>query len=309
MPVARPRRRSPLAIAVVVVLALSACSDAEAPKADPSSPTTSDRPAPAAVAPVEVTVVDAGAAPRRVVTLDVEKGHTETSTLELTSTTSVDLMSSPPITVPMTIPFTSTVAAVGDDEVTVDVLYGKATVKGGGLQKDVLDQARKALGYLEGVTARVVYDPSGTVKSRDLEVGDDAPDLVARILEDVVSQGFALAVVFPTVEIGLGASWKVASDISIGGSKVSVASTYRLTELTDAGYTIAIQATQVTEPGDTLAGKVIDGGSTSTGTVRGQTGLLGPAAASSATKGDTTVEVGGQRVRTTFDVTLRATTK
>ncbi len=308
MPVARPRRLS-LAIAVVAVLVLSACNDAESPKADPSSLTTATSAAPAAVAPAVVTLVEAGAAPRRVVALDVETGHTESSTLELTSTTAVDFMSSPPITVPMTIPFTSTVADVTDDEVTVEVLYGKATVKGGGLRKDVLDQARKALGYLDGVTARVVYDRSGTVTSRDVEVGDDAPDLVGRILEDVVSQGSALAVAFPTDEIGVGARWKVASDISIGGSKVSVVSTYQLTDLTDAGHTVTVQATQVTEPGDTLAGKVIEGGSTSTGTVRGQTGLLGPAVATSSTKGDTIVEVGGQRVTTTFEVTLRATTR
>ncbi|MFW6869310.1 hypothetical protein ACOACQ_18115 [Nocardioides sp. CPCC 206347] len=308
MPVARPRRLS-LAVAVVAVLALSACNDAESPSADPSAPTTATGDAPAPVAPAVVTLVEPGAAPRRVVALDVEEGHMETSTLELTSTTSVDFMSSPPITVPMTIPFTSTVADVTDDGVTVEVVYGKATVAGGGLRKDALDQARKALGYLDGVTARVGYDRSGAVTSRDVEVGDDAPDVVGRILEDVVSQGSALAVAFPTEEIGVGARWKVASAISVGGSKVGVVSTYRLTELTDAGYAVSVRATQVTEPGDTLAGKVIEGSSTSTGTVRGQTGLLGPAVARSSTEGDTTVEVGGQRVRTTFEVTLRATTQ
>ncbi|KRA32575.1 MULTISPECIES: DUF6263 family protein [unclassified Nocardioides] len=310
MPVARPLLCRSLAAVVVAVLALSGCNDAETPKAEPSGPTTAATAAtPSAVAPAVVTLVDAGASPRRVVELDVEKGHTESSTLELTSTTAVDLMSSPAITVPMTIPFTTTVADVTDDEVAVDVRYDKATVTGGGLQKDVLDQARKTVGYLEGVTARVVLNRSGTVVSRDVELGDAAPDLVGRILEDVVSQGFALAVAFPTEEIGVGARWTVASDLSIGGVRASVTSTYELSELTDTGYSVTVRATQVTQPGDTLAGKVIDGRSTSTGTVRGQAGLLGPVEARTSTQGSSTVEVGGQQVKTTFDITLRASTR
>lgn len=325
MPVARPalRRSSSLAVAVVAALALAACSDADEPGAAPSSspsvgslagesgdaPSSDPSDPVGEVRPAEVDLLEAGDAPRRVVELDLEEGHTETTTLELTTTTEVDLLSSPAFTVPMTIPFTTTVAEVTDDEITVDVTYGAATVAGGGLQKALLEQARTALGHLEGLTTRVVLDPSGTVRSREVEVGEDAPDLVGRILEDVVAQGFALTVPFPTEEIGVGARWRVASDISIGGTGATVESTYELTELTDDGYTVAVRSTQTAVPGDTVAGKVVDGSSTATGSVRGRVDLLSPVEATSSGKGDTTVEVGGQRVTTTFEIRLRATTR
>lgn len=331
MPVVRPalRRSSSLAVAVVAVLALSACSDADEPGADPapgptagssagetvdaspSGPSGPSGPSDPSgqVQPAEVDLLDAGEALRRAVEFDVEEGHTETTTLELTTTTEVDFMSSPAFTVPMTIPFTTTVADVTDDEITVDVTYGAATVTGGGLQKALLEQARTALGHLEGLTTRVVLDPSGAVRSREVEVGEDAPDLVGRILEDVVAQGFALTVPFPAEEIGVGARWRVASAISIGGTGATVESTYELTELTDDGYTVAVRSTQTAVPGDTVAGKVVDGSSTATGSVRGRVDLLSPVEATSSGEGDTTVEIGGQRVTTTFEIRLRATTR
>lgn len=311
MSVARPLRRRSHVLVVVLAAALaaSACNEAETPKADPPS---SSSPAPDDTEVeklAEVTLVDAGAAPRRVVGLTVEKGHTESSTIELTSTTEVDFMSAPPTTVPMTVPFTTTVVDATDAEVTTEVAYGRATVTGGGLDKASLAQVRKALAHLDGVTMRVVQDRTGRVLSRTTDTGDEAADLVERILEDVIGLGFVLAVPFPTEEIGVGARWKVASEVGIGGTRGSVASSYELTALTDGGYTVEAVSTQTAEPGDTLAGKVIDGRSTATGTARGRTGGLGPVLATSSSKGSTTVEIGGQRVRTTFQVELRAATR
>ncbi|WP_182376656.1 hypothetical protein [Nocardioides sp. WS12] len=305
MPVARPRRS--LVIGVVAVLALAACSDADEPKAEPSATATSAVAAP--VVPAVVTLVDAGVAPRRVVALDVEKGHSETSTLALTSTTDDDFLSSEPTTVPMAIPFTTTIVDVSDEEVVTDVVYGKATISGGGLDEASLTQARQALANLEGVTMRVVHDRTGRVVSRETDPGDKAADLVARILEDVIGLGFVLAVPLPAEEVGVGAQWKVASEIGTSGRRAKVVSTYELTELTDGGYAIEVASTQTAEPGDTPAGKIIDGISTATGVVRGKSGLLGPIRATSSSKGSTTVEVGGQRVTTTFDVALDATTR
>lgn len=312
------RHRSRLAALAVAALVLTGCSDADSPKADPPSSASNSSSAssasgkgvatPSAQA-ATVTLIDAGAAPRRTATLDVEEGHTETSTVDLVTTTSIDFMSSGPITLPMRIPFTSTVSDVSDDEVGVDIRYGKATIADDStLQKALVEQARTALGYLDGATAHVVQGPSGAVLSSEVDLGDDAPDLVGRILEDLAAQGFALTVPFPTEPVGVGARWRVESDLSIGGSGASLESTYELTGLTDQGYRVAVTATQTAVPGDTLAGKVIDGSSTSTGTVRGRTGLVGPLRATSTGAGETTVEVGGQRVTTTFEIELAART-
>lgn len=224
MPVARPLLRRSLAAVVVAVLALSGCNDAESPKADPSSPTTASSTAAVPVVPATVTLVDPGTVPRRVVAIAVEEGHSESSTVQMTSRTTSDFMSSsspPPLTLVMTIPLTTTVAEVTAGEITVDVRYGRATVSDGGtgVRKDMLDQATQAVRYVEGVTAREIYTTSGTLVERAVAVGEEAPDFVQRILDDVVAQGFALNVSLPTEEIGVGARWKVDSEITVGGGK------------------------------------------------------------------------------------------
>ncbi|MCX6399368.1 MAG: DUF6263 family protein [Propionibacteriales bacterium] len=306
MSVVRRRSRA-VAVAFVVALGVAGCND-EAPRADPPTrETTSAVPEPGQ--PASVSLIDAGAEPRRVVELEVLEGHTESSMLALTTTTDVDAEGARPITVPMTIPFTTTVAEATDDRVTVEVRYGKASVKGGGLTKDELARARKSVGYLEGVTVSVSHDRSGRVLRRDVSPGDEAPDLVSRLLDDVFAKDYLLAVPFPTDEVGVGARWEVASTISVGGSTATIDSTYELTELTDAGYTVTVTSTQTDVPDDTLAGRVVEGSSTATGTVRGRTGGVGPVEAVGEANGSSTVEVGGQTVTTTYAVTVGATTR
>lgn len=319
-PTSRPHRRTAAAgVALLAGLALAACSEDTAPdqgsrpvdggsSATGSGPsdTASDAPS-AAPATTEVELLSAGTGPRRVIELDVEDGHTEETVVELETTTEVGLPE--PLTIPVTMPFSTTVTGADDDGVTADVVYGKASVDIAGLPAAAEPMLTQALALVEGTTARVDYARNGTLRSSELELGAEAPDLVGRLLDNIASQGFALAVPFPDEEVGVGARWRVVTTMDVGGNATTVTSTYDLTEVDESGYTVTVTSENETEPGDTVAGKVLAGSSSASGTITGRTGFLAPVRVESELSGTSAVEVGGQRVESSFAVVMDLTTR
>lgn len=327
-PTGRPHRRTAAAaLALLAGLTLAGCSDDAEPDkgsrpvdtaasatgsgtgsgaaSDAASGTSS-----AAPATSEVELLSAGTGPRRVIELDVEDGHTEETTVELETTTEIGLPE--PLTIPVTMPFSTTVTGSDDDGVTADVVYGKASVDIAGLPAAAEPMLRQALALVEGTTARVDYARNGTLRSSELELGAEAPDLVARLLDNIASQGFALAVPFPDEEVGVGARWRVVTTTDVGGqiaTGTTVTSTYDLTELDASGYTVTVTSEHETEPGDTVAGKVLGGSSTASGTITGRTGFVAPVRVESELSGASTVEVGGQRVESSYSVLMDLVTR
>jgi len=318
----RPDRAAALAVATVAVLALAACgSDDGEPKqgsrpvggtSSSSASEASDPPsASAAGSTPEVRVLDTGAAPRRLLQLEVEDGHVETSTLRMTTTVSADVMSVPPITMPMEMPFTTTVTDVSGEQLTVESSYGAVSIPAGrGLDAASREQVLKAAGALEGVTIRTVLDRSARTVSSEVEGADgDGSQVVGRLLDDIASQSNNLSILFPEEEVGVGARWRADSTITIGGITFDMTSTFELTGLTDDGYTVGVSVRQEPRPGTVTGGEVVDGSTTVTGTSEGRDGLVGPSRGTSKGHGSVTMKVGGQRVTTTFDMTMRLTNR
>lgn len=318
----RPRRTSALAVAAVAVLALAGCGSDDAepkqgsrPLGDPSSSAAGTATDPSSATGTghtpEVRVLDAGAAPRRLLRLEVEEGHVETSTLRMTTTTSADILSAPPITVPMEMRVTTTVTDVSDDRFTVESSYGEVAIPAGsGLDAASREQILEAAGALEGVTIRTVLDTSARTVSSEVEGADgDGSQVVRRLLDDLAAQSNNLSILLPEEEVGVGARWRTGSTLTIGGITFDMTSAYELTGLTDDGYTVSVSVRQEPRPGTVTGGEVIDGGTTVTGTSEGRDGLVLPSRGTSTGHGTVTMEVGGQRVTTTFDMTMRLTTR
>ncbi|NGZ99570.1 hypothetical protein G5V59_01990 [Nocardioides sp. W3-2-3] len=67
---------------------------------------------------------------------------------------------------------------------------------------------------------------------------------------------------------------------------------------------------QRTHPGTAAGGgSIVKGSATGTGTLTGRSGFVMPVSSESSLEGSSVVEVGGQRVRTGFGVTMRQTTR
>lgn len=315
----RARRTGALAVAAVAVVALVGCSSGDdgEPKqgsqpvgGDGSSATSgaTTGAGPAADTPVtgDVQVLDAGAAPRRVVVLEVEEGHTETTTIAMTTTTTT---AGQDLRLPMAVPLTTTITSVDSSGIEAAVVYGRPTVEPGDLPADAVEQAQASLDLLEGTTATVTYAPNGTVLTSEVEASPDAPELVARLLDNISSLGYATLAAFPDEEVGVGGRWEATTTFTVGGVEQSVVSSYRLTALDDDGYELSVTGTTTTTPGDTVGGKVLEGTGTATGTLVGRSGLIGPVTSQGTGRGSTVVEVGGQRVETSYRTTVRVTTR
>lgn len=323
----RSRRAAALAVAAVTVLALSGCGSGEDGAPEQGSRPVGGDGSPGASAPTgattgaagdagratdtprtgDVELLDAGSGPRRLLELDVEKGHVErtTTSIEVTMDVGPERM-----TLPLSMPFTTTVTDVGTDGFTADVVYGRASVAGGDMPEGAEPVVDEAMALIEGTTAHVAYGRDGILRSSRLELGDAAPDLVARMLDNITSQSFAVAVPYPAEEVGVGARWRADTTLQIAGAESVVTSTYEIVELTADGYVLEVAAEQVTEPGPALGGgTIVESVSNGSGTVTGRTGLVSPARAVTDMEGRSTVDVGGQEVTTTFAGTMTMTTR
>lgn len=313
-----PRRTTAVALGVVAVLALAGCGD------DKGEPEKGARPAgespsssvTATAGPVgktpEIEVLDAGAEPRRVLELDLEEGHVEDGTMRITITSSADVGSAQAITVPMVMPVRTTVTDVTGDRATVESTYGEVRVpRSGGLDEASRQQMLESMGPLNGTTIRVVYDRSARTVSSEVEYGEQGgSEVLERMLDDFANQSSNLSVLLPEEAVGVGARWQATSSVTVGGIISDLVMTYELTRVTDDGYTVTLTSRQTPRPGPVATGGEIIGGRTDvTGTTEARHGLVGPYHATGTGHGTVTMEVGGQRVRTTFDMKMDVSTR
>lgn len=317
----RPRRTAALAVAAVAVLALAGCSSDDTEPEQGSRPVGGDGASAASSdAPTDATdrstsmpttsdveVLDAGTGTRRLLQVEVEDGHVERTTAALRITMDYGTGK---VTLPISMPFTTTVTGVEADGFTADVVYGRASVERGSLPEGTEPMVAQAMDLIEGTTAHVSYGRDGILRSSELELGEDAPDLVARLLDNLASQSFAVAVPYPDAEVGTGARWRAETTLHIGGAEAVVTSTYELTELTDDGYVVRVIAEQSADPGPAVGGgTIVESVSSGDGTVTGRTGLVAPARAVTTMEGHSTVEVGGQEVTSSYTGTMELTTR
>ena len=317
----RPGRRgryAPAIVAALLTLALTGCSDDSEPSKD-SSPKSSPSVSPtqgtagdgaASGVPSRIKVLDTGAEPRREVRLDLEKGHTETTTMDMVTTTTVD-PGNQTISLPITLDFTSTVTDVTDDEIKIDSVYGKPKLGDTDLPPDAVASAEEGLAGIEGVILRGTYKPTGEIVSTDVELTDAAQSGPAgQFLQSLESQSAALSNPFPEEAVGVGAKWQLTTEVKVLGISSTLVATYEVVSLTDDGFELAVTGTQTVTPGAGPGGsEIIEGSTTITGTTVGTSGQLGPVKGTSSTSGTTKVKVGGQDAETRVDVEMDVVTR
>lgn len=317
-----PRRTTAMALGVVAVLALAGCGDDKAEPRQSSRPvgrsasasasTGADEGATPDGQTPEIEVLGTGAQPRRVLELDLVEGHVEDGTMRMTVTTSADVMSTPPVKVPMVMPVRTTVTDVTGDRATVESQYGEVSVpRSSGLDEASRQQLLESMQLLDGTTIRVVYDRSARTLLSEVEYGDKGgSEVLERMLDDFAAQSSNLSVLMPEQAVGVGARWQATSSITVGGITSDVVATYELTGLADDGYTVRLTSRQTPRRGPVATGgEIIGGGTDVTGTTEVRHGMVGPFHAIGTGHGTVTMEVGGQRVRTTFDMTMDVSTR
>ncbi len=261
------------AVLAVLVVGLSGCGD---DANDDDLPTL-----PCEAAPVELTLLDAGAEPTVPLRLDPTPGDVIELDLDMSVGTEALIdgragadHDAPPLSFGLLI----SVDDVSDDTVDMSFTYDQAST----------DDDETALGEmladLPGASGMLRTDRSGAFQDGGISTDGLDPE-VESLVEQTERHLAALTAPLPTEPVGVGARWEVASSFESGGVVYCTLTTYTLTSLDGDQYELDIELTQGVAP-TTIAdnGTSIDviGGS-GRGTGHSSGSLNSPIAAAAAT--------------------------
>ncbi len=209
-------------------------STPEAPS--PETPTAETAPSPGDAAP-EITLLDAGAEPRRVLRYQIPEGATDhiqiTQRVETTLTLEGQRMGSPtafPIVTRMS--FGPTSRAENGDVVAPFRVDAMELGRGEGMTDAAQRAAAAAVEPLVGTTGSLQTDARGRVIRSNIDVPPGVTPQMASTLENMRKAMVDAGVPFPEEAVGAGARWQLRKHITRRGLQVEIVATYTLRELT-----------------------------------------------------------------------------
>ncbi|MGN6693375.1 MAG: hypothetical protein ACTHN0_04295 [Aquihabitans sp.] len=283
------RRRTPLAVGALLVLAasLAGCglfgSDESASTTTTTPPTTTTTTEPPVAGTDPPELLDPGAEPRQPLRVAYTEGDeaviTFTSDLAITQETEgrTQRLDSPPITQTLTYTVGATTDAGSELTIHIDAIAAKG--KGTDLSQEQLDALDDELAPLVGLEATAVATPLGELEDLAFDAPDGLSESLTAQLDALEEQLPTIGPALPSEPVGVGASWRTTSTANVGGAEVQTTSTVKVTGI-DGGllsYTSAIETSA--EPQD-LAFDGLGKGTTATlrssdlkGTATGSMGL------------------------------------
>ena len=202
-------------------------------------PSTSALPAQAANAPGAVTLIDAGAAPRRALRYALTKGTTESMSLrqQIGMAMTVEGTAMPAPSMPATVMTTridvDDVAADGAADVRVEIV--SIAVDAADADPALVAQMNPALAIMKGVTMRYRLSPTGQVSN--LTMSENAPPQLQAAQALGSTEQFSVAL--PSEPVGVGASWKTSRPVEQNGMTIDQEIEYRVRSL--AGDTVVLE--------------------------------------------------------------------
>ena len=316
------RSRGLAALALGALLLLGACAS-DGPqatitfRADPvaSPPSTSsapvaDRPSPALLAAGEIQVVSLGDKPRRELRVTPQIG---TQRVEITTTSRITVSSagvreaatSPTLTQTVEV----SVAERGDGRFDVRQEVVDVEVGSDGSPGSRATAASTAEAMVGMVTTGVL-DDRGQMTDLDIDLPDDAPQLVTMVLDQMKTTLGQMATPVPEAAIGVGGSWTTTQPIDLLGATATTTTTFTVASLDESGYTVrsVIRMASLPDQAISVSGQTgtlvaLSGSGSGVATVRpGQ--LVADTRGRSRTR--QTLEVDGQTLEQEVRTTVRA---
>ena len=262
------RLRYAFAVAVATSLAVTPASllSAQGTAPAPASPSS------------DVTLLDAGAAPRRVLRYTFTKGATETISMRQQMGMAMEMngMAMPAQSIPATLMDTKVdvvdVAANGAADVRVEIV--KVDLDTTGANPMMLAQMRPALAPLNGVSMTYRIAPNGSVGN--LVFSANAPPEVQAA--QALGSTEQLSVALPTEAVGVGARWKASRAVQQNGITIQQEMEYTVTSLATDSVVLDLVLVQSAKdqklalpgvpPGTDATLRSLDGRGTSSVTIR-----------------------------------------
>lgn len=262
------RLRSAFAVAVATSLAIAPTSALRAQGTATAPASTSS----------DVTLLDAGAAPRRVLRYTFTKGATETISMRQQMGMAMEMngMAMPAQSIPATLMNTKVdvtdVAADGAANVRVEIV--RVDLDTVGANPMLLAQMRPALAPLNGVNMSYRLAPNGQVSG--LAFSANTPPEVQAM--NALGSTEQLSVALPTEAVGVGARWKASRAVQQNGMTIQQDMEYTVKALASDSVVLDLVLVQSAKdqklalpgapPGTEATLRSLDGRGTSSVTIR-----------------------------------------
>lgn len=214
------------ALACAVVLFLGGCGTAKDDVAS-SSPTAT--PSSTSGARTQVVVHDAGAEPRQTLRLALSEGSTQhaTMTMQMDMSMAVNGKAQPTSSVPpIQMGMAVSISRVEDDgDITAQFHYDHLKVLGAGKAATQVEAALEPLARMNGTVRTTAR---GELIDADFDVPDDLDPTMKSLLDSIEEQLGNIVVPLPTEPVGIGATWTVHTESTIGGIKAGIDYDYEL---------------------------------------------------------------------------------
>ena len=205
--------------------------DAPATKAPPAS-AAANKPAP----PPKVTLIEAGAEPRRELRFDVDEGtkHAAEMTMRMTMTQSMGAAAMPPQKMPAMVMTVETTAVDVQDsgDIAFDFAYTKAQVlEEEGVMPMMISMMKEVMNSVAGLSGSGVMSDRGMNRSLKLNEQDNMDPMLRQQTENIQQSMQQMSAPLPEEPVGVGAKWSVETPINQNGLSITQIATYTLRKI------------------------------------------------------------------------------
>ena len=232
----------------VLLCATSLAQDAPPPDEPPPS-------AKAEAAKLTVTLVDAGAEPRRTVRYSARVGQQETLVISMRMAMAMSMNDEemPEQTFPefrfTVVGEVKEIAANGDIHSRMEYTQVKV-VDEPGVDPMMLSMMEEMCAAVTGMSATCVTTGRGETISAEYEHGRNLDPRIAEQLTDLPRMLAQFGAILPEEPVGDGARWRLHGPITSGGMVINTSSDFTLTAVTDTEMSLESTATQTADPQD-----------------------------------------------------------
>lgn len=241
------------ALLLVLLLVVPACGKDDSPSGSAGGSSSTATVEEAGDGKLELKLLEAGSAPRRVLRLTVAAGAERRATMRMIMklAQTIDDEAGPTIaTPPIDMGMVIHADRVEGDEIEGTFRYDSVNVVDDGSADPALVQALKTSGIdkLTTVSGTLRMTTRGELLDASLSKPADFPPAIGQFLDQLEPQLQNMTIPFPKEAVGAGARWSVKTDLTLGGIRTTNEYVYELLEVTGDAYKTKLTVKQTAPP-------------------------------------------------------------
>lgn len=201
-------------------------------------------------APARVKLLSAGEGPREPLRLTPTAGDVVTGSMRFSFGLEQSGAVSTQIDQTMQMDYSTTVLDVATDGTfRITFRYVDFSLLDSSAPRAQREVTEEALSSFAGLSGEYAMTPLGAVTDAEFDIPADVDPVVAQLVNQLSEQLDSLAVPFPTEAVGVGARWRIATNLDLGGINARQVYTYELTARTGDVVELKISHTQTGKRG------------------------------------------------------------